>query len=233
VVLGRPHLRLRNPWRSVPGLVRRCRWFRLGAQRRRVKGGNGCHTEAVRQSAGPFDPDRAYVYGPQDRREQLGRFMTACHHIGSAVDAGAWPVSHGYLELAKRAQRPIASRGEVTSIDLLGSGLPPKPSWMDPRMAELQPTPETAKQDEAAAAHHHADHAALELRAWGQIPTIHPIGHTACRRLTQMTEGTGSTACTLPRSNTGFFVSEGGIELTDSAFRLLRRRSHHQAGSGN
>jgi hypothetical protein len=28
-------------------------------------------------------------------------------------------------------------------------------------------------------------------------------------------------------------VSEGGLELTDSVFRLLRHRSHHQAGSGN
>jgi hypothetical protein len=122
----------------------------------------------VPDSPGPFDPDNAYVYDLQDRADQLVRFMTACQQIAMAFDGGTWPGGEAYLQPADQAQRlltNLATSSANTDLRELGSALPPRPYWMDPRMPDYNQR-RSPWQDEAAAARHHADHAALELRAW-------------------------------------------------------------------
>lgn len=130
--------------------------------------GDGCHTGEVPDSPGPFDPDNAHVYDVQDRGDQLVRFMTACQQIAMAFEDGTWPGGEAYLQLADRAQRLLTNLATPTAnsgLRKLGSALPPKPYWMDPRMPDYNQR-RSPWQDEAAAARHRADHAALELRAW-------------------------------------------------------------------
>lgn len=120
----------------------------------------------MRGANGPFQPDGAYVYDANDRRDQLARFASACRRIAAALNEGDWPGASDYYDLATRAAGQLDDSPAAEQLKAIASALPPKPPWMDPRMPDFN-GPRSPWRETASLARHDADRTALEMRAWG------------------------------------------------------------------
>jgi hypothetical protein len=129
---------------------------------RQARGARFGHS--VQVSGGPFEPEPAYWYSADDRRRQLCRLGAACERLAVLHEREAADVAGVYEAISEEANRLVSATPGQKVLTALGSWLPGRPAWLDPKFHEFQ-MPRSDWQDEVAQLRDEAEAASLELRS--------------------------------------------------------------------